>query len=89
MASALTLDTNAVEHFEFEADGYKYRMRFANTEETLEMADMEDAESIRKLFNLVEPASEGAPSFSELMANKNQVVLKRFADLYQKALKNS
>lgn len=89
MASALTLDTNAAEHFEFDVDGQTYRMRFANTEETLEMADMEDVESIRKLFSLVEPVSEGAPAFGDLMAGKNQVVLKRFAELYQKALKNS
>lgn len=85
----LTLDTNAAESFEFDAGGHKYRMRYANTEETLAMADMEDSESIRKLFKLVEPASEGAPAFGEFMADKNQVVLKRFAEMYQKALKDS
>lgn len=86
---AYALDTNAAEYFEFEVGDHKYRMRFANTEETLEMADMEDADSIRKLFKLVEGVSEGAPSFAEVMANKNQIVLKRFAELYQKAIKDN
>lgn len=84
-----TLDTNVVEGFEFEVGEHKYYMRFANTEETFEMADAEDSESVRKLFRLVKPVSDNAPDFSEIMANKNQLVLKRFGEMYAKALKES
>lgn len=87
--SNYTLDTDVAEHFTFKIGENEYRCRFANTEETFEMADATDSESVRQLFRLVTPVSEGAPAFEDLMKSKNQVVLKRFGEMYAKAVKEA
>lgn len=79
------LDTEAPEGFEFEAAGHKYFMRYATTEESLNMAELGDIETVKKLLELVNPVSEGAPGFKEMMLKKNQKVLKRFGEMYAKA----
>lgn len=87
--SNYSLDTDVAEHFTFSVGEHEYQCRFANTEETFEIADATDSESVRKLFTLVTPVSEGAPAFNDLMKTKNQVVLRRFGEMYAKAIKEA
>lgn len=63
------LDEGVQEYFDFIVNGFKYRFRHLNTEESEELKELEkvgDDKKVKKfLYNFISKVDEKAPNFSE------------------------